>query len=171
MNDSVPFELPASFVLGRVVPTGAELAYGYRDGWLQRADVVEITVAKLNRGASLVAAEEEMVLLLADDLDRVDELIADLDVADQPTEDRARPWLFLALAWLWHHQGDFDDPLEVIELLYAEFNYPEEIRGLVRYMPALPGERTGQGAIYERWRMYLDRATSRYRERDADLSG
>lgn len=167
MNDSVRFELPASFVLTRVLPTGAELAYGYREGWLRRSDVVGITVAKLNRGAPLAAAEDEMALLLVDDLDRVDDLVGDLEFADQPTEDRARLWLFLALAWLWEHRDNFDDPLEVIELLYADFGYPDEICDLVRYMPAAPGGPTGRGAIEERWRSYLERTGAQYHERDA----
>lgn len=166
MNDAVRFELRASFVLARAVPTAAELAYGYRDGWLRPADVVEIAVAKLNLGAQLAAAEEELALLLADELEVVEELIVDLEVSDQPTEERARLWLFLALAWLWEHRAKFDDPLEVIELLYAEFDYPEEISGLVRYIPAPPGGPTGPGTIEERWRAFLDQMAGEYRDRD-----
>lgn len=171
MTDQLRFDLPASFVLARALPTPAELAYGYQDGWLRRADVVEIAVEKTRRGVSLTPPEEELVLLLADDLDRVDELTADLEIADQPTEDRARLWLFLSLAWLWERREEFTDPLETIEVLYAEFDYPEEISGLVRYMPPPPGEPTGVDAIEQRWRAYLERSAAMYEERSAASAG
>ncbi len=43
----IRFNIPASFVLERALPTGAELAYGYRDGWLTRKDVVALALAKV----------------------------------------------------------------------------------------------------------------------------
>jgi hypothetical protein len=162
----VRFEIPASFVLTRVLPTGAELAYGFRHGWLRRPDVVRIALAKYEAGICLSAPEEELALLLSDDFDQVDDLVSRLDAQDEPVEQRARLWLFLALSWLHEHRDSFEDPFEVIEMLYADFGYPEEIRGLVRYMPPVPDQIAGLNAISDRWLTYLDRVGVDYRQRE-----
>ena len=97
------------------------------------------------------------LLLLSADLAQVPELIEAV-AADVPSDDveaAAETWLFLALAWLFEHRGDFLEPLEVIEELNADFGYPDEISGLVRFMPPPPGAGTGHRAIEQRWAEYL----------------
>jgi|SRR5579884_2447443 len=170
MTRLVELELPALFVVERVLPTGAEVAYGFREGWLSRQGVVEVELAKYKAQRKLPPAEEELALLLSDDLDRVDELIAELEVSDEPAERRARLWLYLAMAWLLDHQSHYKDPLEVIEMLFADFDYPDEIRNLVRFMPPGPGDRAGVEGIQERWRAFVDRVGREYRERDREAS-
>ena len=161
----IRFNIPAAFVVARAMPTGAELAYGFREGWLTRTDVVGVALAKYEANLPLSSTEEELALVLSTDLERVDELIADLDTADEPAERRARLWLFLSLAWLLEHRHDFADPLEVIEMLYADFDYPEEIESLVRFMPAA-GPDAGVDAIERNWRAFVDRVRSEYDQRD-----
>lgn len=166
----IRFNIPAAFVVARAMPTGAELAYGFREGWLTRADVVAVALAKYKANLPLHSTEEELALLLSADLERVDELIADLDIADEPTERRARLWLFLSLAWLLEHRQDFGDPLEVIEMLYADFDYPEEIEGMVGFMPASDPD-AGVDAIERKWRAFVDRLSSEYDQRDLAADG
>ena len=162
----IRFNIPASFVVARAMPTGAELAYGFREGWLTRADVVAVALAKYEADLPLSPAEEELALLLSDDLDRFDDLIVDLEIVDEPSEQRARLWLFLTIAWLFDHRQDFRDPLEVIEMLYADFDYPDEIQGLVRFMPTAPGEDASLEALEQRWRVFVDRLSAEYQQRD-----
>jgi hypothetical protein len=47
----------------------------------------------------------------------------------------------------------------------AMFDYPDEIRGLVRFMPVEPGEPTGPKAIKKKWRTYVQRVAAEYRDR------
>lgn len=167
MNDSlVRFRIPAPYVLERAIPTAAELGFGYHHGWLSQEDTVAIAAAKGGAGAPLLDAEKELAQLLPDDFIRVDPLAEELEVSDEPVERRARLWLFLALAWVYDHRSEFADPFETIEMLYADFDYPEEIQGLVRYMPAKAGEDVGLDAIDKRWRQYLNRKADEYQERD-----
>jgi hypothetical protein len=166
MTRLMELQLPASFVVERVLPTGAEIAYGFREGWLSRQGVVDVALAKYEAGGPLGSAEEELALLLSDDFDRVDDLITGLEVSGQPAERRARLWLFLALAWLLEHRSDYGDPLTMIELLYADFDYPEEIRSLVRFMPPGPGQIASIEGIEQRWHDYVDRVGVEYRDRD-----
>jgi hypothetical protein len=165
MSRLVEMRLPAPFVIERASPTGAELAYGFREGWLSRKDVVEVALAKYKADVVLSPPEEELALLLPDDLDRVDDVVSVLEFSDEPVEQRERLWLFLALAWLLDHRSDYEDPLGVIEQLYADFEYPEEIRSLVRFIPLGPGDVPGIEGIERRWHDYVERVGLEYRQR------
>ena len=74
-------------------------------------------------------------------------------------------WLFLALAWVYEHRADYVEPLEVVEMIYADFEYPDEIQGIVRFMPPPPGAATGNPAIEGRWKDYLTRKAAEYAAR------
>jgi hypothetical protein len=167
----IRFRIPAEFVARHGLPTATELAYGYGGGWLLREDVVAIALRKYEVGLPLRDAEEALALLLSDDIGRVDDLVDELRHGDQPEELRARYWLFLALAWLREHPDLAEDPLQAIELLYADFGYPAEIDMIVRSMPPSPGERTGLAAMRKRWTAYVDDLTSEYRHRQDVLMG
>lgn len=163
-DDLVRLHLPAQFILHRVLLTRAEMAFGFEQGWLDAKDIVELALAKLRQGLSVTPAEEELALLLPQDLDEVSDLVARMKVADEPLEERQRVWLFLALDWLLDHQTEVADPHQIIELLYDDFGHPEEIRGLVRYMPPLSHE--SSGTLEERWKKYVDVERVRYKNRD-----
>lgn len=163
-------ELTAPFVLGRGFPTAAELAFGFSEGFLSRSGVVDVALAKLEAGVELSSAEERVALLLSDELDLVDDLVDDLGVGSEPWERRARFWLLLVLSWVLENRDEFDDPLGLVELLYADFDYPEEIEGLVRFMPLQPGQEAGVAALERRWEAFVDRVSGEYRERSASMT-
>lgn len=170
-EDLIKFVIPAEFVLGRVAPTPHELVYGYQRGWLDDEGAVRVAEAVLSAGRDLPEAVEELALLLRDDRYRVSELIRtateELSASGTalPSENPSRLWLYLALDWVYEHRADFVEPLEVIEMLYADFDYPTEIEGLVRFMPRPPGEPAGASGIEQRWRNYLSRMAEAYSAR------
>lgn len=45
-------------------------------------------------------------------------------------------WANILLAWVYEHREQFDDLLCVVEEIYSDYNYPEELAGFVRYMPS-----------------------------------
>lgn len=165
MSDLVQFQIPAQFILERAFPTGAEIALGFERRWLRPNDVVEIALEKMKAGLPITRAEEEIALLLPQDLHRVEDLVSHLQVSGEPVEERQRFWLFINLDWLLHNAHAVEDPYEIIELLYDDFDHPEEIRGLVRYMP--PSQNDRDSTIEDRWRTYVERERVRYRERNA----
>jgi hypothetical protein len=166
MSDAlVNFVIPASFVVDRVKLTPSELVYGYRGGWITDRDVVAIALAAFGTDADLAPAAEELALLLSDDLARVPALVDELSESSAAQSEAGAVWLFLALAWLYEHRSEYPEPLEVVEMLYADFDYPEEIEGLVRFMPQPSGAATGHHAIERRWEEYLSHQAARFRGR------
>jgi hypothetical protein len=162
-------ELPASFVLELGFPTVAELAYGFSEGFLSRSGLVDVAVAKLEAGIELSPAEERAALLLSDEFDSIDGLVEDLRLGSEPVESRARFWLLAVLAWVLEHRVEFEDPLGVVELLYADFDYPQEMQGLVRFMPRQPGQQADAAALERRWEDFVERASREYRERSTSM--
>jgi hypothetical protein len=164
MSDLVKFRIPAAFVLGRLLPTPAEVVYGYERGWISEADVVAIALELYSKGDAPPSVEG-LALLLSDELSRVPVLIEELRGFSTEADDAARAWLFLAMAWVHDNEADFLDPYEVVEMLYADFGYPPAVKSFVRFMPPSPGEPFGMSALDERWRVYLETEAALYRAR------
>ena len=53
----------------------------------------------------------------------------------------------------------------MIEMLYADFESPPEIRGLLRYTQPEPGQPVGLAAIDERWLAWVEMVGAEYRDR------
>jgi hypothetical protein len=100
---------------------------------------------------------ESLSLLLSDELDRVPELMYSLVV------DEKSIWIYLAVAWVYEHPADFDDnPLQVVEVLYADFDYPSEMEPFVPFMPPPAGATPGIAGLEQRLREYLTDSWERY---------
>lgn len=65
----------------------------------------------------------------------------------------AKKWTYFCLLFIYENKGDFDDPLGIIEDLYSDFDYPEYIKQLVRYMPSDDGRLVD---FDKEWRIFLD---------------
>jgi hypothetical protein len=69
-------------------------------------------------------------------------------------------WLYVVLAWILEHRDSYVDPLQIVEYVYADFDYPPQIAGLVRYMPSdevdLGSRERNEERIYENWKAFVD---------------
>lgn len=161
--------LPADFIAEKVLLRPGELARGYRLGHVNDRSAVQLAEQLMASGSRLSAAAEELALLLSADYDRVPDLVAQMEESDpSTTSDDTKVWLYLVLAWLYDHRDEYPDPLAEVETVYADFGYPEEIDGLVRYLPAPAGQPSGPGAVEARWRAFLEQQSTHYARR-ADL--
>jgi hypothetical protein len=167
MTNLVQIDIPTEFILSRVIPTPAEMAYGYRHGRTTAGQLVELAEAKVASG--LPATDEEVMLaqLLPDELEQVDGIVARIEGRRPANSDEFRVWLFLALAWLLHRRERLPDPLAVVEMLFEDFDHPPEIYGLLRYMPVRPDEALGIEAIEHRWTDYVEKTGAEFRQRTA----
>jgi hypothetical protein len=166
MTPNVPFHIPADFVLHRCRPTANEIAYGHQQGWIDSRDVVEIVEKKARGGCDLTPSEEEVLLLLPEDLERVPGYVEAMAVGGEPVEVRARLWMYLALAWLLVNEPSISDPYLMIEDMYSLLDYPDELAPLVRFLPAPPGEQEGPQGLHARWERYVGALERVYADRD-----
>jgi hypothetical protein len=165
-NDiAIPFEIPHDFVIERAMPTGPELAFGVSNGWLKAEDAVAIATERLRRGHTLSRPEESLALLLAEDIDQIHAIVADLQVSSAPVESRARLWLYLALDWLHQHRDKFADSWQTIELIFGEFDYPNEMASFVRWMPYEGPGTASFEAMEGEWSEFLRAQADHYSSR------
>lgn len=132
-----PNPIPFNFVRDRLDLTWADVAWGYWKGWLDPDSVVEYAVTQLAGNDDAGSAVVELAGLTRSDLAEVPLLLEKVVGAERSENNRAseRKWLYLVLAWVYDCRAELSDPLGVVEQLYADFGYPEELRGFVRYMP------------------------------------
>jgi hypothetical protein len=86
--------------------------------------------------------------------------------SEQDSDAPEEKFLFLLLNWVFEHKEQFSDPLEMVEAIYADFDYPEEISKFVRYMPVQQPisnsiETTVQ-KLYNNWEMFLKEEKMKY---------
>lgn len=136
-----------------IVLTADDAALGFRRGWLRAPEAVRWAQDAPARGegdASVIALAGFGAAELGDVGERLGELVPDASAGSSEV------WLYLALRAVYESRRQIDDPLGVVEQVYADFEYPETIAPFVRYMPAPPGAPFGEAALLDRWKDWLD---------------
>jgi hypothetical protein len=156
---TIIFELDADFVLSEQIPLIAgDLRYGLDHFFIKEWTVVEIAVGEIRRGSS-DSLLYELAVVLPDEVERIAEIFKELDYPgrfDDP-RDSARKWLYLQIKAAYLQRAKFKDPLEVVEEIYADFDYPPSISHLVRYMPVShPSEVVGELGMVKNWARFID---------------
>jgi hypothetical protein len=70
-------------------------------------------------------------------------------------------FLYAVLSWVYDYRAEYSEPLEVVECIYADFDYPDEVAKFVRYMPSIDPPLATVELNTERlnrhWAEYLER--------------
>lgn len=160
-----PTPIPFSFVRDRLGLTWADVAWGSQRGWLDAAGVVEYAVAQLAGDDDASPALVELAGLTRSEFAKMPFLLEKVvgEAGPETNPDSESKWLYLVLAWIYDRRAELSDPLGVVEQLYADFGYPAELRGFVRYMPPEdhyePKAHTHAeniARLFSKWEEYLD---------------
>lgn len=49
--------------------------------------------------------------------------------------DSREKFLYVSLNWVYEHKDDYCNPIEVVDILCDEINYPDEVKNLCSFMP------------------------------------
>jgi hypothetical protein len=158
-NAAVKFNIPASFISGWAQLTPSELRFGYEHQWITSKDVVALALTSIVPADDKMDAIEEISLLLSDELHRLPEIIDKLADHDEQV------WTYLALAWVHENRGEFEEPFKTVDMLYADFGYPDDVGDFVTFMPPPPGGVPGMPGLAQRWQKFLDDNRSRFLQR------
>ena len=76
-------------------------------------------------------------------------------------------WLCISLSWLFVNRSQFSDPLALVAMVYADFDYPEEMADFVRYMPSaepdLGSRELNELRLIRNWERFVESCTVRGR--------
>lgn len=135
--------------------TWQEIQWGKHKGILHAGDAIAYAVERLEEGRT----DFEVMLALSieqPDSWAVDGLVARLCCMEnkESTEDIERVWRKTLLKWLCLNKKETKELQQDIEMLYADFDYPEDMTPLIGYMPG-NGVSSGKWSIDEALRDYL----------------
>lgn len=155
--------VPWTFIRKMMPLSWEEASWGYHRGYLGWLDIVGLASHRLELGEG-DATVIELAGLSKSDAHQTEDLLSQLvlEPVDGDEKTIKAKWLYLSLAWLFKNRMAFPDPLEMIETIYADFDYPGEVAPFVRYMPTTDGydpsihtAEENQARIYRKWQDYL----------------
>ncbi len=153
---TVSFEFAPEFLDQEGIPLSVhDLKYGVERGWLRAPALIAWAVREVGRGHDDPVLLE-VASLLRDQVDELPDVLAQVDAPDHPPRDSARKWLYLLLKAAYDRRQDLEDPLGVVEQIYADFDYPPAVASFVRYMPLGPGVQPGEAGLFDRWADFLE---------------
>jgi hypothetical protein len=131
--------IPVDFSMRKVPLMWSDVVWAYHRNILTWKDLVAFADSKVLSG-DFDPYEMEISLLGKDNITSIAELAETLAKRDnERLEDTRNKWLFILLSWIFENRNNLDDPLALVEDVYADFDYPTEIQSFVRYMPATDG--------------------------------
>lgn len=71
----------------------------------------------------------------------------------------------MALAWVHQNRDHFEEPFEAVDLIYADFGYPEEVGDFATFTSPPAGGTPGISGLEQRWQQYLDKNRDHYLRR------
>lgn len=163
--EQLKLRIPAAFVLKRTRMRWREVLFGLANELLDPAAPVDLAAAQMTEEASNPPTLIELAASNAADPTRgLVETLAPSEPMLSEEEVRDK-WLCLVLAWLFEHRHNYRDPLELVEEVYADFGYPEQLAGFVRSMPMegpdLGSRAQNEARLLERWRRFVEACEAR----------
>ncbi len=157
--------IPIEFIRNRFKLCWSDVFEGIQQGWLDRRAAIDLAVEYARSEEHSDSDEMELAGLLAGEEDKVSSIVERL-ACKGPSRDENKTrllWMRVILAWVYENLDLYEDPLGIVEGVYADFGYPEEIRNLVRYNEPTDGYRPQDHSeaentqrLMELWHDYLE---------------
>lgn len=158
--DLIKLKIPATFASGKAVLSWRDLRFGIVCELLDPQAAIEFAIEQL--GSEDEPAPALLELASAGRGEPVMPWVDQLAAAEAPCDEVLirDKWLHIVLAWLYEHRAELSDPLQTVEEVYADFDYPEQIASFVRYMPMqgpdLGSRLANERRLFERWKVFVE---------------
>lgn len=80
--------------------------------------------------------------------------------------DSREKFLYVSLNWVYEHKDDYSNPIEVIDILCDEINYPDEVKNLISFMPSSESKKNSSVSateqLFGRLLEYLEKQRDRW---------
>lgn len=78
-----------------------------------------------------------------------------IDFTNEDVENTMRFWMRYYLEKVYNSNLSIKDKLNEIAVLWASFEYPNEWREFINYLPVIDGGKTGEEYLYKKFEIYL----------------
>lgn len=161
MNSS-DIKIQYDFAVKLVVLDWSIIYFGIKNGFFDESVAIEFAISEVEDGKTTSDQVLEISFLFKGE--SVFPFIEELASIEGVNADELKEkLLFIIMQWLFDTRQEFEDPFGMVEEIYADFDYPEEIAKIVRYMPASAREPGfGEDYLELRWIDYLAEARVEY---------
>lgn len=164
--DRVRTSIPYSFLRPRARLTWREVMFGLDQQLLDPGAPIDNSIDRLIEEDDPSSELVELASMNRGEDTR--QLVAALSQseADQSEGMIRSKWLYLVLAWFFEQREQLRDALQAVEEVYADFGYPQELAGFVRYMPSADqnlGQQQNEARLFQKWKAYLEGESKKYR--------
>jgi len=157
--NTLHISLPYEYVVSHVKLTWSDLLLATEQGWMAKKTAVQHTESIIEK--EQVVPQKVLDLAWVNNEEEIDFYLNELtnQIVEQGENTSQEKFLYLLLNWIFEHKEQCSDPLQMVEIIYADFDYPEEISNFVRYMPSSEHRLSSVEASIERlfnnWEIYL----------------
>lgn len=154
--------LPYDYVISHVSLTWSDILFALEHGLMAKKAAVEYAYHVIGKEAK--PTQTVLALAWVHHEEEVDFYLNELtnQIVEQKDDIPQKKFLYLLLNWVFEHKEQFSDPLQMVETIYADFDYPEEISNFVRYMPLsqpvsllLERKVARMERLFNNWEVYL----------------
>lgn len=162
-------KLPLEFVMANSDPSLDDIAWAFEKGLIAAPDVVKFAEKRAVAGDK--DPKVELLATLPRDSKNVRAALEPNNaLIIAPGADLSSAlWQFLVLLFIYENRASFADPLAEVENVYADFDYPEDMREFVRYEPSRPDYEPQAHSyeenidrLYKNWLDYLVAARAKF---------
>jgi len=135
------FSLPSFSELRKIYDgwTWQEIRWGMRRKIISMPEALSLAVEQLNEDTPLLEPLLDLVTEKPDSLE-IDRKVDAVCEAEEPEEDVEYAWRLVILIWLFRTEKNDEMLEQKVQLLWADFDHPDNMRKLIRWMPPAPGE-------------------------------
>lgn len=137
--------------------TWQELDWAIKRNIICKQDVINYAIKILNNG--LKNFDLVLQLSIAEHYENIDSILEELMRSDEKKPEKCieDKWRYAILLYLYIHKDIIKNVYEDIEIVYADFDYPPDMNGFIRYMPL-----ENDKGIEENWKQYLYEKKKKY---------
>lgn len=163
VSNTLNIRLPLAFCMENACLNWADICFAVESGYMMSCDAIDFALMRLEQ--KFPTAEETALAGLVLERQCAEETVVHLlqQLAKETSLEAQcaakEKIFFLVLKWVYEHKRSYLDPLEVVEFIFDDFNFPKEMRPFVRYVPSdeipLPSRRLNVRRLYQNWEKYL----------------
>lgn len=162
------YPIPADFINEKVTLSWCDIKWGYENNLI----TCELPIKKAENivlTEIYTKAELELSFLIPSESDDIVPFLNEL--CSETNEDSMirEKWLYILLSWLWINRESFEDPLDEVESIYTDFDYPPEIESFIKYIPPTDGYDPSLysyaeniNRLMKNWEKYLQKSAIRF---------
>lgn len=164
--------IPYEYFIKLVCLNWYDILFAVKNGFLPLQAVVEYSVEKIKDDETCTKEILDLACITKEELiDCRDLIYQNLRKLAEQVSEKAKSTvsdkiLYVLLSWVFDHRNLYEDPLEIVEFIYDDFNFPKSISSFIKYMP-IGESKIGSSdlsieRLFRNWEDYLRNEKDKY---------